>query len=348
VKITSNAFLKRLKFVRATWVILGDCLMKILRFFLLCCLSVLLCSAIFAQAPTTAKIAFVSRGINPSGVYQSNIYMMNPDGSSLANLISRRWGINHIAWEPSGQRILFCSDHEGKHDIHVMNADGTDAKPVFTEPRYRVEPAWSPDGKRIAYVASAKPMGRSIYIASTNGESSKPIVQVGHGGGQPDWSPDGTEIAFVAASRGIREIYILNVEAHTQRQLLPDKNPWMQHPAWSPDGEKIAFAWSPEKSGTGIYLVNRDGTGLEQITEPDRLRILSITWAPSGDELVYGKITRDSTHLFKVSLRDRGTQPLTHEMVNTEAIWFDPVVVVSVEPSASALITTWGKIKNKD
>ena len=323
--------------------------MKVFRFLLLCSLSFLLCPSIFAQAPTTAKIAFVSRGINPSGIYQSNIYMMNPDGSDVVNLISksRGSGINHIAWEPSGQRILFCSDHKGKHDLHVMNADGTDAKPVFTEPRYRVEPTWAPDGKRIAYVASAKPMGRSIYIASTDGQPGKPIVQVG-AGGQPAWAPDGTEIAFVVGSRGIREIHILNFESGTQRRLLPDKNPWMQYPAWSPDGERIAFVWSPNRSGSGIYVVNRNGTGLEQITKPDPLRTLSITWAPSGDELVYAKDTRDSIHLFKVSLKDQRPQQLTHEMINPEAIWFDPAAVVPVEPSTSARITTWGKIKNQD
>ena len=323
--------------------------MKIFRFFLLWCLSILLlCPSVFAQAPTTAKIAFVSGGRNPAGIYESNIHMMNPDGSDLVNLINRYGRINHIAWERSGEHILFCADHKGQHDIHVMNADGTDAKPMFTEPRYRVEPTWSPDGKWIAYVASAKPMGRSLHIAPTNGQPDQPIIQVGIRGGQPDWSPDGTEIAFVAASRGVRKIYILNLETHTQRQLLPDKNPWMQYPAWSPDGERIAFVWSPNRSGSGIYLVNRDGTGLEQITEPDPLRTLSITWAPSGDELVYGKDTRDSLHLFKVSLKDQRIQQLTHEMINTEAIWFDPTVVVSVEPSVSSSITTWGKIKRQD
>ena len=323
--------------------------MRIFCFLLLCSLSFLLCPSIFAQVPTTAKIAFVSLDRNPAGV-QSSIHMMNPDGSDLVTLISRPPSsrINHIAWEPSGQRILFCADHNGKHDIHVMNTDGTDAKPVFTEPRYRVEPTWSPDGKRIAYVASAKPIGRSLHIASTNGQFGKSIVQVGIRGGQPDWSPDGTEIAFVTGARGIRKIYILNLESHTQRQLLPDKNPWMQYPAWSPDGERIAFAWSPNRSGSGIYVVNRDGTGLEQITEPDPLRTLSIAWAPSGDELVYAKDTRDSLHLFKVSLKDQRIQQLTHEMINTEAIWFDPAVIVSVEPSAAARITTWSEIKNQD
>ena len=323
--------------------------MKIFRFFLLWCLSILLlCPSILAQAPTTAKIAFVSWDNHPSAVHRFGIYMVNPDGSDLINLISRHRGINHIAWEPSGQRILYCSDHNGKHDIHVMNADGTDAKPMFIEPRYRVEPTWSPDGKRIAYIASAPLVGRSIHIASTDGQPGKPIVQVGRHGGQPDWSPDGTEIAFVAASLGRREIYILDIETHTQRRLLLGKNLWMLHPTWSPDGEKIAFAWSPEKSGIGIYVVNRDGTGLEEVVPPSISRILSITWAPSGDELIYVKIIESKAYLFKVSLSDRSVQQLIHEISSTEAIWFDPAVVVSVEPSASSLITTWGKTKSQE
>ena len=328
--------------------------MRTIRFFLLCSLGVLLCTSILAQAPTMAKIAFVSSGINPTGRYQSDIYMTNPDGSDLVNLISRTRGINQIAWEPTGARILFCSnrltahDTHGVHDIYIMNADGTDAKPMFTERRYRREPTWSPDGKSIAYIASSPLVGRSIYIAPTTGQSGTPIVQVGHNGGQPDWSPDGTEIAFVVASQGRREIYILNIEAYTQRQLSLDKNPWMERPTWSPDGEQIAFTWSPEKSGIGIYVINRDGTGLEEVVPPSTSRILSITWSPSGDELIYGKVMVNTAHLFKVSLQDRRIQQFTDKLPSTEAIWFDPAAVVPVEPSASAFITTWSKIKNRD
>ena len=323
--------------------------MKNMRLFLLCGSSLVmvllnLCS-VRAEAPRRAKIAFVSRDTD-----QSSIYMMNPDGSDLVNLISRTRGINQIAWEPTGERILFCADREGVRDIYIMNTDGTDVRPMFTERRYKQEPTWSPDGERIAYTAWSPLIGRSIYIAPTDGQSGKPIVQVGRGSGQPAWSPDGTEIAFVVGSQGIREIYIFDIEAHTQRHLLPDndKNLWMQHPTWSPDGEKIAFAWSPEKLGTGIYVVNRDGTGLEQITEPDPLRILSITWAPSGDELVYAKVEGNRAHLFKVSLNDWRIRQLTYKRNNPEAIWFDPAGVVSVEPAATLSITTWGKIKNQD
>ena len=324
--------------------------MRTICFFLFSCLGVLLCNPIFAQAPATAKIAFVSDDRNVSWPYESSIYMMNPDGSDLVNLISSRQGINQIAWEPTGDQILFCFGRGSDHDIYIMNADGTEARPMFAEQRYRREPAWSPDGKRIAYTAWAQGIGWSIHITSTNGEPGKPIVEVGRGGGQPAWSPDGTEIAFVAASSGNREVYILNLETHTQRRLLPEKkHQWTVYPAWSPDGEKIAFTRAPRLSGSQIFVVNRDGTGLAQITEHNRLgRILSLTWAPSGDEIIYGRTIENSPYLLKVSLNDQDIQQLTDEISGSEAALFNPGAVVAVEPSASLFITTWGKMKNKD
>ena len=324
--------------------------MRILRFSLLYIFSVLLSFSAFAQAPTTAKIAFVSGGRNPSGVFESSIYMMNPDGSDLVNLISSRQGINQIAWEPTGERILFGFDHGDDHDIYIMNADGTDARRMFIEQRYRREPAWSPDGKRIAYTAWAQGIGWSIHIASTDGQLGTPIVEVGRGGGQPAWSPDGAEITFVAASPGNRAVHILNLETHVQRKLLPEKKKqWTIYPAWSPDGEKIAFTRSPWPLGPQIFVANRDGTGLEQITELEGIgQILSITWAPSGDEIIYGKRIVNSPRLFKVSLSDRRNQQLIHKMPGSEAILFDPGTVVAVEPATSLFTTTWGQIKNQE
>ena len=324
--------------------------MKILRPFLLWCLSFLLCPSILAQAPTTAKIAFVSNDTSVPWPYESSIYMMNLDGSDLVNLIRSREGINQIAWEPTGERILFGFGRGNDHDIYIMNADGTDARPMFTKSRYRREPAWSPDGKRIAYIAWVQGVGWSIHIALTDGQPGEPILGVGRGGGQPAWSPDGTEIAFVAGTPGKREVYILNLEAHTQRRLLPEKErQWTVHPAWSPDGEKIAFTRSPWALGPQIFVANRDGTGLEQITELYGIgQILSIAWTPSGDAIVYGKRIENIPRLFKVHLNDRRNQQLTDGMPGSEATLFAPGTVVAVEPSTTLFITTWSKIKRRN
>ena len=41
-----------------------------------------------------------------------------------------------------------------------------------------------------------------------------------------------------------------------------------EHPAWSPDSKSIVFSMQ-DKKGWGIYLINRDGTGLRKISPDD-------------------------------------------------------------------------------
>src|SRR5579859_7800360 len=41
----------------------------------------------------------------------------------------------------------------------------------------------------------------------------------------------------------------------------------LQHPAWSPDGKQIAFERS-DLNGTGIWIINADGTNLHALITP--------------------------------------------------------------------------------
>ena len=94
-------------------------------------------------------------------------------------------------------------------------------------------------------------------------------------GAVPAWSPDGMEIAFVTGAVERKQISILNVSTHKQKVLFPKpvKPSWLTSPAWSPSGDKLAFAWL-HKVPLGefahtqtIYLINRDGTGLQQVID---------------------------------------------------------------------------------
>ncbi|MDE0313550.1 MAG: hypothetical protein OXM61_01495 [Candidatus Poribacteria bacterium] len=319
--------------------------MKILRPIALCIIGLMLLCPAFAKVPTKAKIAFVSEKDNSWG-----IDMMNPDGSDRVNLIQHQGGVNQLAWSPDGKQILFGTRNDkGTHDIFIMDADGANAKPLFKAQNYKREPAWSPDGKQIAYMAYSKISGAwHIHIASTDEQSVEPTIPVGRLGGAPAWSPDGTEIAFVKAACQKREIYIYNLETNAQEKLLSENPPSMLYPAWSPDGKKIAFYWSRIGQQKGIYTVNRDGTDLQQVTETGA-RVLSLTWSPSGDELLYAQTANDFYQLFKVDLRTVEIEQLTHEGHNSDAVWFDPSPSsLSVSPSESLLTTTWGKVKNSD
>jgi len=53
---------------------------------------------------------------------------------------------------------------------------------------------------------------------------------------------------------------------------------WFPHnisPAWSPDGSKIAF-FSDRDGDEEIYIINADGSGLQQLTDNDW-----VDWAPA-------------------------------------------------------------------
>ena len=55
----------------------------------------------------------------------SEIYVMNVDGTGLLRLTNDAGRDVDPAWSPDGKRIAFASDRAGSWDIYVMNADGS-------------------------------------------------------------------------------------------------------------------------------------------------------------------------------------------------------------------------------
>ena len=320
--------------------------MKLLRVFFFYCLSFGLLCSVSAKPLTTEKIVFSSyRNGN------SEIYMMNPDGSQQVRLTNHRASDFGPVCSPTGEEILFVSDRGGQRDLYIMRADGHGERPVFrTAPAYRSYPAWSPDGKKFAY--SEHNFGAelaTIYTAKPDGTLVNRVVEIKSAeGGDPAWSADGTEIAFVVVDElfwASRQIRFINLKTRKQETLLPDDIPRMYQPAWSPVHNKIAFVWyRPGHRQQSIFIVNRDGSGLQQVVD---VLALSPAWSPSGDELVYSQGTGNGTQIFKINVITREVTQLTHEGSNYAGNWFDPSAL-PVSPQSQLLTTTWGEIKSWD
>ena len=333
--------------------------MKLIRFFLFFGVSLVVLSSVIpvsAEARTGAKIVFAS---NRDG--NSEIYIMNPDGSEQVNLTRHRAHDFSPVWSPTGKQILFSSERGGKTtDIYVMDADGNDARRVFRKRVERRHPTWSPDGEQIAYYRIDG--GEvALYTASIKGGAEKRIAIGMH----PTWAPDGSEIAFMSADTlrpindgfgGIQiakpRIEAINLRTGAKKQIVSEGFSLILSPTWSPDGTQLAF------SGIGandfrlghafaLYIVNRKGNGVPRKVDVDG-KNFSPAWSPDGDALVYQEETDRGDQLFKVNLAGGRSEQLTDRGTNYSADWFDPAFALPVSPQPDLLTTVWGRVKVRE
>ena len=339
------------------------------RFFaLFCCISFLLFYSSLttsAKAPFTAKIVFAS---NRDG--NSEIYVMNPDGSQQINLTKHPAADFDPVWSPTGAQILFNSNRDGDRDLYLMDADGKTVRKVFAKSANRLHPTWSPDGKQIAYLRLDE---WAIYIATIDGKTVEKIANTGEGGGNPAWSPDAAKIVFILAGAAekfgmrlpnSRQLRVVNLNSGAMRTLYAKQLPIMENPAWSPDGERLAFSWMNrdlwakwvhDKWGKQvfdaqtIYVGALDGGGFQQIVSEEGPYALEPAWSPLGDELLYKQQVGNQLNqyqIFKIPVEGGRSEQLTDTGRNSSADWFDPRTL-PVQPNVELLTTMWGKLKQK-
>ena len=315
---------------------------------------------LFAQAPTTPKILFASlRDGN------SEVYIMNPDGSEQVNLTQHPAIDQQAIWSPTGEQILFVSNRRdlrprGTRDLYLMDPDGSNVRRVFRRKieAWRTAPTWSPDGKQIAYRQLDHSGGGTsgMYILTLGEQDPEFIGKFS----SPAWSPDGTEIACETAEPGREWIILMNTRTRKHERLLPKKAlPWQEEPSWSATGDKLAFvgnnnplpvildrglhnAWRDKQT---IFIVNRDGTGLKQLVEEAGQEAWAPALSPNGEEVLYTQRINEWNQIFKVDVNSGVQTQLTHIDRNSGGDWFDPAYALPVSPQPKLLTTTWGDVK---
>src|SRR5690349_2309824 len=175
------------------------------------------------------------------GLDKFDIYTIDRDGSGLRRLTSNDVYTAEGTLSPDGKTIVFTSLKDGDLDIYTMGADGSNVRRLTTAPGYDGGPFFSPDGKHIVYRA---------------------------------WHPSDTALANyreLLNQRLVRpnrmEIWIMDADGSHQHQItnLGGAN---FAPYYTPDGKRVIFSSNyrnPHSRNFDLYLVNVDGSGLEQI-----------------------------------------------------------------------------------
>jgi dipeptidyl aminopeptidase/acylaminoacyl peptidase len=247
-------------------------------------------SAIFYQHSRSVEPTFGNR-IRPC----EDFFDWHPDGSQVLlglGPIARLWLVDTDTWEdiplfvpvfgsvdggavsPDGRQVVFS--YGG--DLWMVNADGREARKVFALGSAAYHFAWSPDGATIAFTRNG------LMLMDGNGENVRSLekVTIPPWRVAPRWSPDSRYLlimrtdpqayrvpwepeAFEGAS-----LYLVDVQAGTERPLAADGKGGSLDPAWSPDGSQVVFA--SNRGGTPeLWVVNLDGGNLRQLTNDGRM-----------------------------------------------------------------------------
>jgi Tol biopolymer transport system component len=113
-------------------------------------------------SPDGQRIAFTSTHDE-----NTDIYVMNPDGSQRSRLTNDPAEDRSPAWSPDGQRIAFVSAMDGTGGVFLIDRDGSRRTQLIADPHV-MNPAWSPDGQYLAFGSD----GRIVTIRLADGHKT--------------------------------------------------------------------------------------------------------------------------------------------------------------------------------
>ncbi|KKO46303.1 hypothetical protein WG68_05900 [Arsukibacterium ikkense] len=209
--------------------------------------------------------------------------------------------------------LAFVSIRDGNAHIYVSRGDGTQVA-LTSGSSVNTQPAWSADGTMLAF-SSVRDGQSAIYIIGADGQDLRRLNQSTLWQTAPSWSPDGKAIAFFARDNSKPGVALHLMDLTDRTALIIDadgmeKGP--DAPVWSADGKQLAFLGSHAGQKNDVWVVQRDGSGLQNISQQVSTRHKAHpAMSPDGRYVVYVADMRGYLALFRTDLQTGESVNLT-------------------------------------
>ena len=250
-------------------------------------------------SPDGTRIAYLADG-EPEGT-QIFVRWMDAEGATTQiTRVERSPG--NPRWSPDGTQIAFTMDVDDAEEWKIELPKRPDGAKWTEDPKIVTRVDYRQDRQGFTDLSHTH-----VFVVPAEGGTPRRLTDGKWHHRDPEWTPDGREILFTAnrqedAEYDIfeSEVYSVEVRSGRIRQLTTRRGPDGRAHA-SPDGRLIAYTgedWTDDPySNHEIYVMNRDGSGVRQISgDFDRglRRGTRLMWASDGSGL-YFNVNREGT-----------------------------------------------------
>jgi TolB protein len=276
--------------------------------------------------------AAVVPGTNGPIVFETNrdgnseIYIMNPDGSEQVNLTNNPFSDVFPSLSPDSTKITFSSDRAepGNADVYVMNNDGSGVTRLTNAPGEDRGASWTSDGEKIVFHSTRdrdathtfdifimNPDGTNQTKLFTNGSAayacgdSETGKIVFNSNGDPlGTNPANGTSPTTGAPLLDFEIFTIDIDGSNVEQVT-NNTVLDSGPKWSPDCSQISYN-SLDTTSLDVFRIDADGSNRTNLTNAPGVFDAFSAWSPDGQRIVFSSNRDGNFEIYTMDSSDGG------------------------------------------